>query len=332
MKYLFPLLFFLAIAIIAFLCDWMFKHILWRFVSQATAVQIRWTTALMLWAIIGLAAFNGYDNTRFDTQTNEVEIASSRLPKSFDGFRLAQISDMHLASFANERGHAFIDNLVDSLIAMRPDAIVFTGDLVTIESKEAIAFAQQFTRLAASGIPVYSIMGNHDYADYAGAPSLRWRIEDRRRLKAMQEEWGWQMLNNTHISLHRKQDSIQLVGVENVGEPPYTTYGNLQKAMGALSAADTAFTILLSHNPHHWRSEVLPKTRIDLTLSGHTHAMQLSFFGWSPAAWRYKEWGGLYNEGQQYLYVNTGIGTTGPPTRIGVRPEITLITLRSKAS
>jgi predicted MPP superfamily phosphohydrolase len=128
-------------------------------------------------------------------------------------------------------------------------------------------------------------------------------------------------------------ESLRLLGVGNIGEPPFSTYGDLEAAIASLptdepTRMDEQFTILLSHNPTHWRAEVLEYTDIDLTLSGHTHGMQICVGGFSPAVWRYKEWGGLYQEGDRYLYVNTGLGTVGFPVRIGLKPEVTLITLR----
>ena len=331
MKFVFPILLLLLLALLVFVCDWCFKHLLWRLLSHRTAAYVRIGAFVVLWGGIILAIVHGNRVTRFALHTEPVEIASARLPRSFDGFRIAQISDIHLEQLSSERGHEFVNTLVDTLIALRPDAILFTGDLVTLHSAEADAFATTLARLGQSGIPIYSVMGKHAYADYMATASQRWRIADRRRLMDMQRSWGWRLLNNERAIVGRGNDSIQIVGVENIGEPPFSTYGNLAQAMGSLTSADSTFTIVLSHNPTHWRREILPNTRADLTLSGHTHAMQLRVAGWSLVAWRYKEWGGLYTEGAQHLYVNTGIGTVGFPFRIGVPPEITLITLRHKA-
>lgn len=331
MKFVLPLLLLLIIGLFIFLCDWAFKHILWRFVSPLTAVQIRWTVGILLWGTIGTAVFRGYEYTRYDLHVSHIDIASARVPEGFDGFRIAQISDLHLNTLDSVRGKAFLREAFDSIFAQEPDIIVFTGDLVTFSAEEAEPFSEELRYLASRrDIPVYSILGNHDYADYAATNDPKWRITDRQRLMQLQRRAGWHLLNNTHTMLHRGKDSLILAGVENIGEPPFSVYGHLDKALGGWQAADGCFTVLLSHNPTHWRNEVLPRTQIDLTLSGHTHAMQFAVLGWSPSAWKYKEWGGLYTENDRHLYVNTGLGTVGFPFRIGIGPEISVFTLKHR--
>lgn len=343
MRLLIPLLFLLLLALVVAVCDFGFKHLLWQFVSRPTAVRIRWAVGLMLWGAIALTVWHGHQYQRYDLEINTVRLSSSRVPKSFEGYRIAQISDLHLNTLDTVRGRTFLREAFDSIVAQHPDIIVFTGDLVTLEAAEALPFRHELAYLAAHGIPVYAILGNHDYADYTSKNAAA-RRADRRRLIDLETDCGWQLLNNRSIALRRGADSIALVGVENIGEPPFSSYGRLEEAMGGYSAADTTFTVLLSHNPSHWRREVLPHTRIDLTLSGHTHAMQLRFFGWSPAVWKYPEWGGLYidtpkAEGggiaaaphSRYLYVNTGLGSVGLPARIGVGPEISVIELSAQA-
>lgn len=326
-RYLFLAAFVLLVAGLVWLCDFGFKHLLWRFVAPRTAVVLRWTAALLIWSGISVALWYGHRYGRFALDLREVSIRSPRVPQAFEGYRIAQISDLHLASFDSPEGHAFLLSAFDSLLAQKPDLIVFTGDLVTYEAQEANRFRNELTHLAAQGIPVLSIMGNHDYADYT-TMTPRQRLADRALLRRIQAECGWQLLDNTTLPIARQGDTLHVVGVENIGEPPFATYGSLRQAMGGdLDAAASHFTILLSHNPSHWRQEVVGQTHIDLTLSGHTHAMQLRVWGWSPAAWKYKEWGGLYQEGAQQLYVNTGLGCTGPAMRLGVGPEITFFTL-----
>lgn len=328
MKYLFLLLPFLLIALIVYSCDWVFKHLLWHYMSRSSAVQVRWTVGIFIWAVVGLVVLHGNYYERYDLEVHEVEVPSNRLPAAFDGYRIAQISDLHLNTLPLERGKAFLHEAFDSIFAQRPDLIVFTGDLVSITAAEAEPFRAELAYLASKGIPVVSVLGNHDYADYAQGMTEEGRLQDRRKLRDLEKSCGWRLLNNEHLVLRRGNDSIALVGVENIGEPPFSTYGRLSQAMGGYAAADRTYTILLSHNPIHWRQEVLPKTHIDLTLSGHTHAMQFEILGWSPSSWRYREWGGLYTEAEQNLYVNTGMGTVGLPFRIGVGPEISLLVLK----
>lgn len=320
------LLLVLLLSAVIFVCDWGYKHLLWRFVSQRTAVFIRWGTAIVL-ALLVVGMFHyGHRYTRYEVEVKPVRVVSERVPKGFEGFRIAHISDLHLNTLNDARGKAFLREAFDSIVAQRPDIICFTGDLVSFSSQEAEPFREELSYLAAHGIPVYSVLGNHDYADYTGQDKA-WRKADTQRLIQWQREYGWTVLNNAHLDIARGADTLRLVGVENIGEPPFSTYGHLRKAMGGYEAAERCFTLLLSHNPTHWRREVLPNTQIDLTLSGHTHAMQFRVLGWSPVSWRYKEWGGLYSEGEQHLYVNTGLGCIGNPSRVGVRPEVTILTL-----
>ena len=178
---------------------------------------------------------------------------------------------------------------------------------------------------------VFSILGNHDYGDYYSWNSPADKADNMQQLLDMQSEMGWKMLNNATSFIHRGNDSIALIGVENVGDPPFTVYGDLDMAYETLD--DPVVKILLSHNPAHWVEDIkdAPDKNIALTLSGHTHAMQMSAFGVSPAAWRYPTWGGLYaDEDGHQLYVNIGLGEVAIPARIGANPEITLITLRRK--
>jgi len=297
----------------------LFKRKRWIWMTKAGG----WI-GLILYAQLWFSALT--DKNRITR--NEVEIAVSSLPKSFDGLRIAQISDLHLGSFGSDT--AFVSRLVDSINAASPDVIVFTGDLVNRHSDEALPFIKPLGRLRAP-MGVYSIMGNHDYAGYMDWQSEASRLADVSRLKRLQAAMGWQMLDNSTQWLRLRGDSIALIGVENVGDPPFTTYGDLQKAYPDISDANVK--ILLSHNPSHWTRNLAdnPESRIALTLSGHTHAMQIMIFGFSPAVWRYPTWGGLYSDSiGQKLYVNRGAGEVGFPARIGATPEISVFTLKSK--
>ena len=236
-----------------------------------------------------------------------------------------QISDMHLGSYGNDT--TFVAKLVDSINALHPDVVFFTGDIVNRCSDELKPFMSVLSRLNAKD-GVYSIMGNHDYGDYRNWQNPQDKINDRIKLKDMQRQMGWRMLNNSHDYLRRGSDSIAIVGVENIGDPPFESYGDLNKAYPTPS--DSVFKILLTHNPAHWTSAIKDNKsqRFDLTLSGHTHAMQIEFAHISPAVFRYKTWGGMYNDSIGHdLYVNIGTGTVGFPARIGATPEVTLFTL-----
>ncbi len=265
---------------------------------------------------------------KYDINVNQVEIPVDNLPKGFDGLTIAQISDLHLGTYGTDT--AFVAQLVDTINALHPDVIVFTGDIVNRHSQEADPFINTLSRLNAR-MGVWSIMGNHDYGDYHSWHSPTEKQLDIAELQHAQQHMGWHMLNNAHTWLRRGNDSIALIGVENIGDKPFPIYGSLAKAYPDIN--DSNVKILLSHNPAHWVDSIAdkPHSNIHLTLSGHTHAMQMELFGLSPAAWRYKTWGGLYTDNKsQNLYVNIGIGEVGFPARIGANPEITLFTLKSK--
>lgn len=257
-------------------------------------------------------------------QVKEVTLPSEDLPQGFEGFRIVQIADIHTGSWGTDTQP--MQQAVDIINALRPDIIVFTGDLVNNLASELDAFIPVFSQLKAKQ-GVYSVLGNHDYSTYIKWEHPSQQEEQLESLKQKQAQMGWALLNNQHIKLYQGKDSIALIGVENSGRPPFPDRARLSEAM---KGTEGMFQILLSHDPSHWRREVLPETDIQLTLSGHTHAMQTKFFGFSPARWVYPENEGLYQEGEQMLYVNIGLGHLLYPMRLGAWPEITLITLKSK--
>ena len=313
-------------------------------------------------SLIGFAlVWHGILYTRTHTQLVNLTVKSDRLPSNFDGYRIVQISDLHLGTWGTDT--KFLSELVMTINNMKPDLIVFTGDIVNQKADELMPFEKILSQLEATD-GVYSILGNHDYGDYVDWPTATAKAENLEILKKIQKDAGWKMLNNEHAYISRvkdgRRDSIALIGVENWGEPPFGQYGDLQKAYPAdtrHNLRDKNFKILLTHNPEHWVQEVRKRTNIDLSLSGHTHAMQMSFdlFGkrYSPSALRYQTWGGFYTENgigeiEDYgnpdtygglertldnpsLYVNIGAGEVAMPFRVGTsNPEITLITLKKK--
>lgn len=258
--------------------------------------------------------------SRFEVK--EVEYRSADIPQGFDGYRIVQLSDIHIGSWQGNSEE--IQRLVDLINAQGADLIVFTGDLVNQQSHEIDGFQSILSQLHAPG-GVYSILGNHDYGTYYHWKSEQEEKENLSYLIRQQKEMGWKLLNNAHDILHHRGDSIALIGVENDGEPPFSQYADLPKAM---QGTENMFQILLSHNPTHWKREVLPTTHIPLMLAGHTHAMQSILFGHSLAELIYPEWQGMYYEGNRALYVNIGIGYVGLPFRFGAWPEVTVLTLR----
>lgn len=259
---------------------------------------------------------------------NRVEISSGRLPSSFDGYRVVQISDMHLRSF---RGRdEVLRRIVDSVNAQHPDIVAFTGDLVTTVPDEIPHFVEELSRLeAADGI--FSVMGNHDYCPYNDWDSPEEREEAVALVRRHEMELGWRLLDDASFILRRPSaagvDSLAVTGVENISAMrQFETHGDLGKA---LEGTGSCFKILLSHDPTHWRYGVTGREDIVLTLSGHTHNAQFKFLGLEPSRLLYRENSGLYREGEQYLYVNDGLGETMFPARIGVPAEITVFTLRT---
>jgi len=255
----------------------------------------------------------------------KVTLTLPSLPKTFDGLRIVQISDMHLGSFGSA---SQIHDGIDLINEQNPDIIVFTGDLVNNEAAEAKPMIAELKRLYAP-LGKFAVLGNHDMGDYRRWYTIDEKIENLQNLKNIYKEIGFKLLLDEHVSIKKGNDSIAIAGVQNWGNPPFKRYGNLKKAME--NTKSFPFKILLSHDPSHWDADVLPNSTVDLTLSGHTHAMQvgINFFGnyWSPVSWRYKRWWGLYEQWNRYLYVNRGFGFIGFPGRMGASPEITLITL-----
>lgn len=254
-------------------------------------------------------------------ELKHITFTSPDLPPYFDGYRLVQITDFHLGSFPP--GNDFVQKVVDATNNEEPDMILFTGDLVNNQASEVEPYLDTLRQLHASD-GIYSIWGNHDYCEYGNNHSIGALKRNRRMLYGYQESLGWHQLMNEHHVVSHGMASIAVIGVENPGQPPFTNRSNLKKAMKGLKP--DMFKILLSHDPHHWRREVVGK-KIQLTLAGHTHAGQLKIGKWTPARMAFKEWGGAYRIGEQMLYVSSGIG--GSFTfRLGAWPELTVITLK----
>ena len=256
-------------------------------------------------------------------QVKEVTIESEDIPQGFDEYRIVQLADIHAGSWGENTQP--MQKAVDIINHLQPDLIVFTGDLVNNLASELNPFIPVFSQLIAKH-GVYSVLGNHDYSTYIKWDTPQQREAQLDSLKTKQAQMGWTLLNNQHVKLYHQNDSIAIIGVENSGRPPFPDHAHLSEAM---AGTEGMFQILLSHDPSHWRREVLPKTDIQLMLSGHTHAMQTKIFGFSPAQFVYPENDGLYQEGKQMLYVNIGLGHLLYPIRLGAWPEITLLTLKA---
>lgn len=303
--------------------------------SRVRYAPFGWT-ALACSVMFVAAMLYGYWFGRYQIQVVPTTYQSARVPSSLDGYKIVHISDLHLSSFVDNP--SALQRVIDSINAQKPDLICFTGDFVSFGIEEAMPLTPLLTQLrAADG--VMSVLGNHDFALYRHQISEAEQAQQIESLVAYQRDsLGWSVLRNRYATIVRDTDTMQVIGVDNAscgGQGFRTIYrADLKAAMQTpLDSASVvhhpSFSFLLSHDPTHWRAEVLPDTNIPLTLSGHTHAGQVRVLGYSISSWLFNESQGWYHEDDQSLYINTGIGCT-LPVRIGVPAEITVITLKSK--
>lgn len=330
----FPKIVFIIFNLINFLSSLVFNGILRLvniFISNNIALinfQFISAAGLVLSGVICLMLLYGMVIGRFQFKTENLTFRFSHLPEPFNGLRIVQISDIHLGSWYRHENQ--MEKAVNIINNLNPDLILFTGDLVNNFSEEADGWTEILQKLKAKS-GKYSILGNHDYGDYWDWKDEQEKSENMELLYKTHRAIGFKLLMNQSDTIALNGHEIGIIGVENWGKPPFMQYGDLKKATENLKSLP--FKILLSHDPSHWTAEVYEKTDIDLTLSGHTHAMQFGFkIGknqWSPVKYIYKFWSGLYGNNGQYLYVNRGLGSLGFPGRVGMRPEITLITLHN---
>lgn len=262
-----------------------------------------------------------------DYRVKRISLRLPNLPKSFDGVRIAQVSDIHSGSFFNKTA---VKGGVEMVMMEKPDMIFFTGDLVNNESSEVKEYIDVFNKFRAP-LGVYSITGNHDYGDYKNWSSKEAKLQNFKDLIESHKLLGFDLLMNEHRFIEQGGEKLAVIGIENWGNGRFSKYGKLDQAYAGTGEASTK--ILLSHDPSHWDAQVRPTYKdIDLMLSGHTHGFQFGVeiggFKWSPSQYAYKQWAGLYQEGEQYLYVNRGFGYLGYPGRVGMPPEITILELK----
>ena len=294
-------------------------------------IRQRWMTAcaFIVAALVFGIMWWGAIVTPGKIEVKEVELAFDNLPDAFDGYRIVQWSDAHLGTYNGRT--AIVERQIQAINDLHPDMICFTGDLVSRETAEALPYRDLLASLHAPD-GVFSVLGNHDYDDYVHWKDENAKHADRKALCDLQTAAGWKLLNNSQTVIKRGEDQIVLIGTENYGDHIGDKRGNITSAYSA--PRDGNFKIELQHNPYAWRANTLPNSNVDLMLAGHTHAFQMMLtlgnWRWSPASFRYPEWGGAYREDNQWLYVNIGTGMVGPPMRIGATPEITVITLKKK--
>jgi uncharacterized protein len=284
-------------------------------------------TGLTLTLFLALSLIYGILFNPYNYKFYRTSITLPNLPDEFNGIKIVQLSDIHSGSFTKK--DPLVD-VVNKINEEKPDIIFFTGDLVNTHAKEFDPYVDIFKNLKAK-YGIYSITGNHDYGDYA-----KWKSDDEKKknfqhLIEQHSKVGWRLLMDENILIGTKE-KIAIIGIQNwSGRRNFSKYGDLEKAYPGCENA--AVKLLLSHDPSHWDTEVIKKyPDIDITFSGHTHGMQFGFefgrFRFSPVQWVYKQWAGLYKHNNQYLYVNRGFGFIGYPGRVGILPEVTVMTLR----
>lgn len=300
-----------------------------------------WWVAMIPTVIVMLCLLYGFTHGWKRLEVKQVSYSSPDLPPYFDGYKILHFSDFHLGTFP--KGTDFVEKVVEKANLEDVEMMVFTGDLVNNSAEEVRPYFDTLKKLHAPD-GIYSVWGNHDYCEYDNNHSIGALKRNRKMLYDFQSQLGWKQLMNEHVTISHGLASIELIGVENAGNPPFSNRANLKKAMkgideitGYLSdqtnesseshaKQSESFKILLTHDPHHWRKEALAE-HIQLSLSGHTHAGQIQIGRLTPARMAFKEWGGIYRQGKQMLYVSAGLGGSFP-FRLGAWPEMTVITLK----
>ncbi|NLJ06037.1 MAG: hypothetical protein GX437_00050 [Sphingobacteriales bacterium] len=284
-------------------------------------------TGILLALIIFFLIMSGMFIFRYQYKTEKYIVENEQIPETFDGFKIIQLSDLHLGNFRN---YAVMKKITQTINRLNPDLIVFTGDMTTFHPDEMKDYLEFLSELEAKN-GKFSVLGNHDYGDYLTCYDSTGRQQLIQKLIHYQKNAGIQPLLNQHVFIHCDSDSILLAGIENWGPAPYKVYGNIEKTLG--EHADFPLIILLSHDPRHWQYQLKDSFNIFLTLSGHTHGGQFGIYThlvkWSPVEKISRYWGGLYFENDKQLIVNKGLGVIGFLGRIGIRPEISLIILKS---
>lgn len=272
----------------------------------------------------------GMMKTAFDFKVRKIKLHLPNLPDAFNGYRIAQISDIHSGSFSNAKP---LKKAVGILLREKPDLIFFTGDLVNNRASEAENFISEFSAIKAPD-GVFSILGNHDYGDYVHWESKEAKAKNFENLVNLHKKFGWDLLRNENRVIEKNGECLAVIGVENWGAAMrFPKYGDLETAKKGVE--NIPVKLLLSHDPSHWEAKVLSEhPDIDVTFSGHTHGFQFGIeipgFKWSPVQYVYKQWAGLYEKGMQKIYVNRGLGFLGYLGRVGILPEITVFELSNK--
>ena len=302
----------LLLSVVALLICWKVKR---RWVRLITTVPL-----LLAWYMFIYGTYVGF----YKFEVKRVELAFDDLPPAFDGYKIVQWSDAHVGTMTGRR-EQILRRAIDSINAQKADMVVFTGDLQNKRSEEITPFKELLGSIKAKD-GVFSVLGNHDYPmNYSNDEDLFDLYADFGRRCSIDEELGWRLLSNEHVTVRRGDQHIVVAGMENDGKGRFPDLGDVQNTLWGVSRDE--FVVMLEHDPTAWRRKILPHSHTQLTLSGHTHAMQFALFGLSPVSLKYKEAWGLYSIGQRRIYVTKGLGGV-VPIRFGTPGEIVVITLK----
>ena len=316
-RYAIPFFFLMGLVVVplvvALICRWL--------LPRKYRLKVITVLTLFIWMAVGYGYFVGFEQL----EVRQLEFASSDLPEAFDGYRIVHFSDAHVGTFTGSR-QWLLQRAVDTINALRPDIVLFTGDLQNIYPDELDVQVPVLSQLKAPD-GVMSVLGNHDYAIYQDCDEAQKQRSNRHTIQS-ERKMGWTLLLNENRIIRRDSDSIVVAGMENWGKVKrMPRRGDVKKSLMGIS--DSAFVVMMQHDPTCWREKILPECKAQLTLSGHTHGGQVSLFGLSPVSLSYDEWGGMYEQDGRALIVSTGLGAL-IPFRLGMPGEIVVITLRKK--
>ncbi len=316
-RYAIPFFFLMGLVVVplvvALICRWLLPR---KYYLKVISVL-----TLLIWGLVGYGYFVGFEQL----EIREIEYACSDLPEAFDGYRIVHFSDAHIGTYTGSR-QWLLQRAVDTINALRPDIVLFTGDLQNVYPDELDVQVPILSQLKAHD-GVMSVLGNHDYAVYQDCDESQKQRNNKHTIQS-ERKMGWTLLLNENRIIRRDSDSIVIAGMENWGKMKrMPRRGDVKKSLTGIS--DSAFVVMMQHDPTCWREKILPECKAQLTLSGHTHGGQVSLLGLSPASLSYDEWGGVYEQDGRTLIVSTGLGAL-IPFRLGMPGEIVVITLRKK--
>ena len=316
-RYAIPFFFLMGLVVVplvvALICRWLLPR---KYYLKVISVL-----TLLIWGLVGYGYFVGFEQL----EIREIEYACSDLPEAFDGYRIVHFSDAHIGTYTGSR-QWLLQRAVDTINALRPDIVLFTGDLQNVYPDELDVQVPILSQLKAHD-GVMSVLGNHDYSVYQDCDESQKQRNNKHTIQS-ERKMGWTLLLNENRIIRRDSDSIVVAGMENWGKMKrMPRRGDVKKSLTGIS--DSAFVVMMQHDPTCWREKILPECKAQLTLSGHTHGGQVSLLGLSPASLSYDEWGGVYEQDGRTLIVSTGLGAL-IPVRLGMPGEIVVITLRKK--